>query len=126
MNSEPATPSLRSAASDPAPESVEGQDGSPREFVREGKARYERRLVFDKATDPATASPRKPCEGFARPVRDVLARRWVQTESTYARENPKRVFYMSMEFLIGRSLANNVTSLLLASEALGNGREWPF
>ena len=33
--------------------------------------------------------------------------------STYERENPKRIYYLSMEFLIGRSLANNVTNLLL-------------
>ena len=35
------------------------------------------------------------------------------TEETYERENPKRLYYLSMEFLIGRSLANNVTNLLL-------------
>ena len=29
------------------------------------------------------------------------------------RKNPKRVYYLSMEFLLGRSLANNVTNLLL-------------
>src|SRR5262249_13109679 len=39
--------------------------------------------------------------------------RWVLTESSYERENPKRVYYLSMEFLIGRSLANSVTNLLL-------------
>src|SRR5207245_61672 len=52
-------------------------------------------------------------EAIARSVRDILAQRWIKTENTYARENPKRVYYLSMEFLIGRSLANNVTSLLL-------------
>jgi starch phosphorylase len=46
-------------------------------------------------------------------VRDILSQRWVRTEETYARENPKRIYYLSMEFLIGRSLANNVTNLLL-------------
>ena len=42
-------------------------------------------------------------------MRDILSQRWLRTEQTYERENPKRVYYLSMEFLIGRSLANNVT-----------------
>ncbi len=50
-------------------------------------------------------------------MRDVLAQRWVLTEETYERVNPKRIYYLSMEFLLGRSLANNVTNLLLASVA---------
>ena len=74
---------------------------------------YERHLLFDRAIDPRAATPRDQFEAFARSVRDVLAPRWALTTETYARENPKLVYYLSMEFLIGRSLANNVTNLSL-------------
>jgi starch phosphorylase len=80
------------------------------------KALYERHLLMDKVVDVAGASPRERFEAFALAVREVLAQRWVDTERTYARENPKRVYYLSMEFLIGRSLANNVENLLLDAD----------
>ena len=74
---------------------------------------YERHLLFDNVVDPVAADPRDQFEAFARSVRYILSQRWLLTEATYTRQNPKRVYYLSMEFLIGRSLANNVTSLLL-------------
>ncbi len=85
----------------------------PVQFTGADTALYERHLLFDNVVDPATVGPRERFEAFARSMRDVLSQRWVLTEDTYQRENPKRVYYLSMEFLIGRSLANNVMNLLL-------------
>jgi len=85
----------------------------PIEFAGTDNALYERHLVFDNVVDLAAVSPRERFEAMARSVRDMLSQRWIKTENTYTRENPKRVYYLSMEFLIGRSLANNVTNLLL-------------
>jgi starch phosphorylase len=82
-------------------------------FIEKENALYERHLVFDRAIDPKVASARERFEAFSSSVRDILAQRWVLTKKTYERENAKRIYYLSMEFLIGRSLANNVTNLLL-------------
>ena len=85
----------------------------PIRFSGHNDALYERHLLFDDIIAPAAAGARERFEAVARSVRDVLSQRWVLTESTYARENPKRIYYLSMEFLIGRSLSNNVMNLLL-------------
>src|SRR6266487_6748875 len=85
---------------------LEQYSGGPVQFTGGDDALYERHLVFDNVMEPTTIGARERFEAFARSVRDVLSQRWVRTEETYARENPKRIYYLSMEFLIGRSLAN--------------------
>src|SRR5271165_3742171 len=106
-----ATPELKNTASISA--LLQQYGCGPIPFVGTENAFYERHLVFDRAIDPAVASARERFEAFSHSVRDILAQRWVLTKKTYERENAKRIYYLSLEFLIGRSLANNLTNLLL-------------
>src|SRR5712671_3279396 len=109
------------AKSQSTPKILEQYGGGPIHLAGTDSGLYERHLLFDNVIDMAHADARDRFEAFARSVRDVLSQRWTLTGNTYERENPKRIYYLSMEFLIGRSLANNVTNLLLdplASEAV--------
>src|SRR5690349_4972733 len=76
-------------------------------------AAYERHLIGDNIVHPRIAGLRERFEALSRTVRDDLSSRWLKTDDAYAKANPKRVYYLSMEFLIGRSLANNVLNLTL-------------
>jgi starch phosphorylase len=92
---------------------IEQYECGPVHLAGTGDALYERHLMFDNVVDAGATGPRERYEAIARSVRDVLSQRWIRTEQTYERLNPKRIYYLSMEFLIGRSLANNIMNLLL-------------
>jgi len=105
--------SARPTGSDERAKLIEQYGCGPVRFTGTSDALYERHLVFDNVTEAAEIGARDRFEAIARSVRDVLSQRWIRTEKTYEHKDPKRVYYLSLEFLIGRSLANNVTNLLL-------------
>ncbi|MBO0699420.1 MAG: glycogen/starch/alpha-glucan family phosphorylase, partial [Zavarzinella sp.] len=111
----------------PAPAAVSGGNGvaklldhygcGPVRFTGTDDALYERRLVFDHVIEPKDANPREQFEALSWAVRDVLSQRWLKTRKHHDQANPKQVYYLSMEFLIGRSLGNNIANLLLSPVA---------
>jgi starch phosphorylase len=95
------------------PRTLEQYGCGPIQLTGKHNGLYERHLLFDNVMERTAADSRDRFEAFAHSVRDILSQRWLATESTYDRVNPKRIYYLSMEFLIGRSLGNNVANLLL-------------
>jgi starch phosphorylase len=107
-------PETRSALSAAARLMTTRYGCGPVHFAGTSEALYERHLLFDSGVDLAAATGRDRFEALARSVRDILSQRWLLTERVYAQRNPKQLHYISMEYLIGRSLSNNVANLLLA------------
>jgi starch phosphorylase len=81
-----------------------GESGAHEEWT-------ERYLVCGHLVDPRQAKPRQRFEAVAAFVRDLVAHRWVKTRQARENADPKRVYYLSMEFLLGRTLSNNLINL---------------
>jgi starch phosphorylase len=71
----------------------------------------ERYVLCEKLVDPAVAEPRQEFEATSRFIRDLVAHRWAKTRREREQAEPKRIHYLSMEFLLGRTLRNNMMNL---------------
>ncbi len=69
------------------------------------------RLVYSIGKDPITATPRDWFFTAAHATRERLIERWMETMRSYYRADAKRVYYLSMEFLMGRALMNSVLNM---------------
>ncbi|NTV13549.1 MAG: glycogen/starch/alpha-glucan phosphorylase [Desulfobulbaceae bacterium] len=61
--------------------------------------------------DPSRASNRDICKALSYVLRDNMVQRWISTQKSYYDHSAKRVYYLSLEFLIGRSLGNSMINL---------------
>ncbi|MDD5627982.1 MAG: glycogen/starch/alpha-glucan phosphorylase [Elusimicrobia bacterium] len=69
------------------------------------------RRIFLLAKDEYTATPNDNFMTAAYAIRDRMMERWIKTQQRYHKQNVKRVYYLSMEFLIGRLLMHAVQNL---------------
>jgi starch phosphorylase len=68
-------------------------------------------LQYSQAKDEHTATPLDRYFAVAYSVRDRMMRHWIQTQQAYYKRDAKRVYYLSLEFLMGRALENNLLNL---------------
>ena len=71
----------------------------------------DRYLLCNLLLSPSSATPRQKFEATGRFIRDLIAHRWNKTRIAREQTEPKRIYYMSMEFLLGRTLRNNMMNL---------------
>ncbi|MBI5884118.1 MAG: glycogen/starch/alpha-glucan phosphorylase [Elusimicrobia bacterium] len=72
---------------------------------------FTERRTFSLAKDEYTATPHDNFMTLAYTIRDRMIERWIETQQRYHKHNVKRVYYLSMEFLIGRLLMHGIQNL---------------
>ncbi|MES9973905.1 MAG: glycogen/starch/alpha-glucan phosphorylase, partial [Candidatus Thiodiazotropha sp.] len=77
---------------------------------------FRRYFAHTLGRDDHCTSSHYPYKALALAIRDRLIERWKRTRSTYENEDCKRTFYLSLEFLMGRTLSNAILNLEVSEE----------
>src|SRR5574340_1488853 len=83
----------------------------PARDVETLKRAFADHLQYSQGKDEHTATALDRYFAVAYAVRDRMMRRWIQTQQAYYRADAKRVYYLSLEFLMGKALENNLLNL---------------
>ncbi|XP_062262356.1 glycogen phosphorylase, muscle form-like [Platichthys flesus] len=83
------------------------------ENVTELKQNFNRHLHFTLVKDRNVATRRDYYFALAHTVREHLVGKWIRTQQHYYEKDPKRVYYISLEFYMGRTLQNTMVNLAL-------------
>ncbi|MEE0751609.1 MAG: glycogen phosphorylase, partial [Frisingicoccus sp.] len=65
--------------------------------------------LFRKTIDEAT--PMQMFQAVSYAVKDIIIDEWIATHKEYEKQDAKTVYYLSMEFLMGRALGNNIINI---------------
>jgi len=87
------------------------------ENVANVKKSFNRHLHYTLVKDRNVATVRDYFFALAHTVKDHLVSRWIRTQQYYYEKDPKRVYYLSLEFYMGRTLTNTTVNLGIQSAA---------
>ena len=91
-------------------------------FAEPAALAVDRHLLGTIGTAPAAATPTDMMHAIAQLAREKLAQRWVAADAADRAAKARRIYYLSMEFLIGRTLGNALAALGLEGEAAAAAR----
>lgn len=80
------------------------------------KESFNRHLHFTQIKDRNVATNRDYFTALCHTVRDSLTEKWIRTQQDYYQKDPKRIYYLSMEYYMGRSLSNTMVNLGMEGE----------
>ena len=80
------------------------------------KENIKHHLLSFEGRDPERAGAQDIYRALAYTMRDIMVEKWIATQKNYYDKEKKRVYYLSLEFLIGRSLSNSMSSLGILNE----------
>ncbi|MCI0443202.1 glycogen/starch/alpha-glucan phosphorylase [bacterium] len=83
-------------------------------------------LLYTMAKDQYSATNLDLYKSISLAVKDLLVKRWIRTQQTYYEVDAKRVYYLSLEFLMGRALGNNLINLQLYEQCAQELREMGY
>jgi len=96
------------------------------EGINNIKSLFLNHLEYSLIKDTTTVKPWDVYYALALSLRDRLIERWLRTQYEYRKQDVKKVYYLSMEFLIGRLLGNSLINLDLYNESYDMLKEMGF
>ncbi|WP_438483249.1 glycogen/starch/alpha-glucan phosphorylase [Oleiharenicola lentus] len=108
----PSKPAVAKSAQSPAPAAQDSKEEIFRSLIQ-------RHLVSTLARHPETATPRDWWVATSLAVRDTIHNRMIATQTVHNQHNARRLYYFSLEYLMGRLFGNNLiaTDLLEIAES---------